>query len=153
MPYLIDGNNVMALTPGWHRDLEAARRRLIRELAQFIAVHRVKVRVVFDGAADDEFPEGRRYKSVTVSYAKPGSDADTRIKDIVRRASFKRDLVVVTSDRNLAAFAKGQGARVLPSHDFRGILEQSSLAEGGITGEHATVNVDEWLNYFSKKPQ
>lgn len=151
MPYLVDGNNVMALTAGWHRDIAAARRRLIRELARFIAVYRVKVRVVFDGAADDEFPEGRRYKSVAVSYAKAGSDADTRIKDIVRRVSFKRDLVVVTSDRSLAAFAKGQGARVLPSHEFRAMLDQASLADGGITGEHAAVNVDEWLDYFSRK--
>ena len=38
MPYLVDGNNVMAQTVGWHRDRAAARKRLIRDLARFHAL-------------------------------------------------------------------------------------------------------------------
>ena len=69
MPYVVDGNNVMAQTVGWHRDRAGARRRLIYDLVRFIAVQRVKLNVVFDGAPDDEFPEGRIYKGVRILYA------------------------------------------------------------------------------------
>ena len=55
MPYLIDGNNVMAQIVGWHRDKGLARRRLIHDLVRFVAVNRTKVTVVFDGAADADF--------------------------------------------------------------------------------------------------
>ncbi|MEJ2717133.1 MAG: NYN domain-containing protein [Deltaproteobacteria bacterium] len=115
MPYLVDGNNVMAQTVGWHRDRAAARKRLIRDLARFVAIRKVKVRVVFDGSPDDEFPEGRKYKSVLVLYAKQGSDADSRIKGLVDKSTNKRDITVVSSDKALGSYVAGRGAKVLTS--------------------------------------
>ena len=53
MPYLIDGNNVMAQRVGWHKDKRAARRRLLEDLARFGASHGARIAVVFDGAPDD----------------------------------------------------------------------------------------------------
>ena len=126
MPYVVDGNNVMAQTVGWHRDRAGARRRLIHDLVRFVAVQRVKLKVVFDGAPDEEFPEGLNYKGVHILYARPGSDADSRIMDLVDKASHKRDLVVVTSDRALASFAKRKAARTMYSGQFRSLLEDSS---------------------------
>ncbi len=84
MHYLVDGNNVMAQTVGWHKDKRAARKSLIRDLSRFIAVHRAKIKVVFDGRPDEEFPDGTKYRSVQILYARYGSDADSRIKEIVR---------------------------------------------------------------------
>jgi predicted RNA-binding protein with PIN domain len=152
MPYLVDGNNVMAQNVGWHRDRPAARQRLIHDLASLVAARRVKVKVVFDGAPDDRFPEGCRFKSVHILYARPGSDADTRIKELVARSSHKRDLVVVSSDKALVSYASRQGARVLASHKFRAILaeacnwseaKQQSLPE-------QPVDVEEWLEFFEE---
>jgi predicted RNA-binding protein with PIN domain len=151
MPYLVDGNNVMAQTAGWHRDKAAARRRLIHAIARFIAVQKVKVRVVFDGVPDDEFPEGLKFKSVHILYARLGSDADSRIKEIVRRSSYKRDLIVVSSDRDLASYVKSRGAKVISSGKFRALLEDA--AKTGIPADKAgaqAIDVDEWLDYFNK---
>jgi predicted RNA-binding protein with PIN domain len=153
MPYLVDGNNVMAQIVGWHRDKAAARRRLIYALTRFLAVHKVKLKVVFDGVPDDEFPEGLKFKSVHILYARPGSDADSRIKDIVRKSSYKRDLVVVSSDRDLTSYAKNQGAKVISSGQFRTMLEEA--AKTAVPADKAgvgTVDVDEWLDFF-KKPE
>lgn len=154
MPYLVDGNNVMALIPGWHRDKAAARRKLIHELTRFVAVRRAKVRVVFDGVPDEEFPEGRRFRSVLISYAKSGSDADSRIKDVIRKSSYKRDLLVVSSDRSLGAFAKSYGAKVISSGEFRKELEETWAAEAPTlkTQPERLINVEEWIEFFSKKP-
>lgn len=148
MSYLIDGNNLMALNVGWHRDREAARRRLVHDLAAFVARTRTKVRVVFDGWPDEEFPEGRRFKSVLVLYARPGSDADARIKELVARSSYRRDMVVVTSDRALQSFVSAKGARVLSSGKFRDLIRDTLKAETSEKSDPEPVDVDDWLNFF-----
>lgn len=148
MPYLVDGNNVMAQIVGWHRDKAGARRKLIHNLAQFVKVHRSKVQVVFDGVPDDDFPEGLKYKSVRVLYARPGSDADTRIKDLVRKSSFVKDLVVVTSDRALSSQVKAQGAKVMPSGRFRKLLDEAKAVLLERSASEEPVDVDEWLEFF-----
>jgi len=152
MPYLIDGNNVMAQTVGWHRNRTRARKGLIRDLAGFIAAHRVRVQVVFDGQPDEEFPEGTRYKSVEILYARHGSDADSRIKEIIRRASYKRDMIVVSSDRELASFANRQGTRVMASGRFRSMLDEAGMTDRSKAkvGVGEPVDVDEWLEFFNK---
>jgi len=148
MPYLVDGNNVMAQIVGWHTDKAAARRRLIQNLARFLAARKVKVKVVFDGSPDEEFPEGVKYKSVHVLYARPGSDADTRIQELIRKSSSKRDLIVVTSDRALAAFARRQGAKVVPSGQFRKMMREALGADAEETAPDQPINVEDWMNYF-----
>ena len=152
MPYVVDGNNVMAQSVGWHQDTTGARRRLIRDLVRFVAVHRVKLKVVFDGAPDEEFPDGRRYKGVHIMYARPGSDADSRIKELAGKASYKRDLIIVSSDRDLTSFVKHQGAKVISSGQFRKLLEESSIqvTSKDKSGQADRVNVEEWLEYFKK---
>jgi predicted RNA-binding protein with PIN domain len=88
MSYLVDGNNVMAQRVGWHRDKAGARRRLMTELSRFARGAGVTVEVVFDGAPEEFFPDGSYFMGVRVFYAERGSDADSRIKDLVeRRAS------------------------------------------------------------------
>lgn len=153
MPYVVDGNNVMAQTVGWRRDRVAARKRLIHDLVRFVATKRIKITVVFDGAPDEEFPEGLKYKGVHILYARPGSDADSRIMELVGRASHKRDLIVVTSDRALASYVKHQGARTMRAGEFRRLFEDSSrLTSPTEKSEHGErVDVEEWLEFFKPK--
>ncbi len=152
MPYVVDGNNVMAQSVGWHRDMAGARRRLIPDLVHFVAVHRVKLKVVFDGAPDEQFPDGSKYKGVQVLYARRGSDADSRIKELVATASYKRDLIVVSSDRELGSFVRSRGAHVIPSGRFRSLIEEScKLASSKERpGQAGRIDVEEWLEYFKK---
>jgi predicted RNA-binding protein with PIN domain len=152
MPYLIDGNNLMALNVGWHRDRSLARKKLIYQLATFVSVSRAKVRVVFDGRPDDEFQEGTTYKSVRILYARSGSDADSRIKEIVRGASYVRDLTVVTSDRSLGSYVHQRGAKWVRSGAFRSILEQALVQKDAAesVGEATGTDVEEWIEYFEK---
>jgi len=153
MPYIVDGNNVMAQTVGWHQDKAGARRRLIHDIVRFIALQRIKLKVVFDGAPDEEFPEGCKYKGVHILYARPGSDADSRIMELVSKASHKRDLVIVTSDRALASFVKHQGARTMYAGEFRRLLEDSQRQSTslGKSSHGDSVDVEEWLDFFKRK--
>jgi predicted RNA-binding protein with PIN domain len=152
MSYLIDGNNVMDQAGTLDQDLSFARKRLINELVRFVAARRVKIRVVFDGIPEEDFPEGRSYKSVKILYARPGSDADSRIKDIIRKSSYKRDMTLVSSDRELGGFARRQGTRVISAGQFRSMLRETSEQTDtvGDTCCPEPVNVDEWLDFFEK---
>lgn len=120
----------------------------MHDLASFVARTRAKVRVVFDGWPDEEFPEGKRFKSVQVLYAKPGSDADSRIKELVTKSSYRRDMVVVTSDRALKSFVSGKGTRVISSGQFKSLVLEALKAERSEKTDQEPVDVDEWLRFF-----
>ena len=128
MSYLVDGNNVMGQRVGWHRDKPGARRRLLAELSYLARDEGVPVEVVFDGAPDTAVPDGSTAGGVRVHYAARGSDADTRIVELVEQSSEPGALIVITSDRRLADAVRRCGTQVVRSGALRRRLD--ALAEG-----------------------
>ncbi|HEV2914988.1 MAG TPA: NYN domain-containing protein [Pyrinomonadaceae bacterium] len=158
MPYLVDGNNVMAQRVGWHRDKPRARRGLLDELARFARIKRARVTVVFDGAPEQHFADGSSYRGVLVFYAERGSNADERIKALVEGARERRTLIVVTSDRALAGYVGRCGARVLRASEFRRRMEEALSEAGGEPEDEggqgvAAREVDGWMRYFGVGPE
>lgn len=139
----------MAQIIGVDQDRSKAKRRFIQDLALFISMQKAKLKVVFDGVPDDEFPENCKFKSVHIMYARPGSDADSRIKSIIRKSSYKRDLIIVSSDRDLVHFAKSQGTKVISSVKFRSILQECYLKAEDKSGSKMDMEVQDWLDYFN----
>jgi predicted RNA-binding protein with PIN domain len=146
MAYIIDGNNVMAVL---HPDRLVARHRLLSALAKFITTNKSKIKIVFDGVPDDQYPENIKIRSIHILYARPGSDADTRIKELVVKSTFKRDITVVSSDKALVSFVRQKGTKALSSYKFRDMLEEAErrYLEREKRGETG-INVDDWLDYF-----
>ncbi len=124
--YLVDGNNVMGQRAGWHRDKPAAQRRLIAELAEMTRQQNVAVTVVFDGKPLDGITDGSDVDGVTVYFARPGSDADERIVELVRDATEPEQILAVTSDRQLTHRLRDLGVEAMRSGQFRRLLEQPS---------------------------
>jgi predicted RNA-binding protein with PIN domain len=154
MSYLVDGNNVMAQRVGWHRDKPKARRALMDDLAQFARARGVRVDVVFDGAPEKHFADGASYKGIRVFYGARGSNADERIKRMVEESRERRTLLVVTSDRALADYVRGCGARVIRSGEFRKKLEQAALASEDPAHEPpADGELNDWMRYFGVAPE
>ena len=155
MAYIVDGNNVMGQTPGWHRDKADARRRLLERVAAFNRIKKTRITVVFDGAPDFAFPEGSAFLGVKVLYAEQGSDADSRIYRLVEASSDPRGLTVVTSDRALASLVRSNGATVLRSGEFRRLMDEvESRATSVSDGELVDVkDVNGWLRYFGALPE
>jgi predicted RNA-binding protein with PIN domain len=121
--YLIDGNNVIGQRVGWHRDKSGSRRRFIEDLVRFIRNQRAAISVVFDGAPDESFPDESNYHGLNIYYARPGSDADSRIVDLVEGERNRKNLVVVTSDRKLIDRIRVCGVKVMTSGSFRRMIE------------------------------
>jgi predicted RNA-binding protein with PIN domain len=159
MPYLVDGNNVMAQRVGWHRDKPKARRRLMDELARFARMRRVRVTVVFDGAPEQHFADGASYQGVRIFYSERGSNADERIKQMVEEARERRTLIVVTSDRALGDYVRRCGAQVLRSGEFRKKMDEATADTTADTSHQdakelsARGELTEWMRYFGVAPE
>src|SRR5262249_42762057 len=119
MAYIVDGNNVMGQTPGWHRDKTKARRALLDKLAAFARIKKARITVVFDGRPDRGLPEASAFRGVKILFAEPGGDADARIAKIVEATPDRSGLTVVTSDRSLQFRVRSRGASVIRSGEFR----------------------------------
>ncbi len=126
------------------------RKSLLEELARFAAAKRVKVSVVFDGAPENNFPDGSSYKSVKIFYNVRGSNADERIKRFVDATKERRTLIVVTDDRQLASYVRKCGAPVQGCRRFR--EQMSAFNSTPKESEKAeTVKPEElsdWMRYF-----
>ena len=145
----------MAQRVGWHKDKPKARRALMDELAQFARLKRVRLDVVFDGAPEEHFPDGASYRGVVrVFYAARGSNADERIKRFVEESCERRTLLVVTSDRALADYVRGCGARVIRSGEFRKKMEEAARTSEENSDEQAAHGeLNEWMRYFGVAPE
>lgn len=111
---IVDGNNVIGSTPdGWWRDRDGAARRLIASLQDLAHDGGDRICVVLDGRPLSDLPEGV-HNGVLVAYpTRSGRDAaDDRIVDEVTRDRDPTSLVIVTSDRALAARVRALGATV-----------------------------------------
>jgi predicted RNA-binding protein with PIN domain len=158
MSYLVDGNNVMAQRVGWHRDKPGARRRLLTELAGFARESGTTIEAVFDGAPDEFFPDGSYFMGVRVFYAARGSDADSRIKELVEASRERRTLKVVTSDRALSDYVRRCGVEVIRSGEFRKRLDASAQSANSAKDETQRGGVEEselgeWMYYFGVAPE
>ncbi len=126
------------------------RKGLLEQVSQFAQVERVKVSVVFDGAEDQSFPDGARFKGINVFYSQGFLNADERIKKFVDSAKDRRNLIVVTSDNALANFCRARGAKIIRSPEFRAKIinaENSridSLKQQGVKND----DISDWLQYF-----
>jgi predicted RNA-binding protein with PIN domain len=146
--YLVDGNNVIGQRPGWHRDKPGSRRRLLRETAELARRYQLTIAVVFDGTPDPGFPEGSRHGRVRIHYARRGSDADSRIVEMIESDPNRRNITVVTSDAALAGQVRVCGARVMRSGEFRRRLDSLSAHPAEASPRVAPDEADEWMRYF-----
>jgi predicted RNA-binding protein with PIN domain len=145
---------VMGQTPGWHRDRSKARRTLLEQLARFARVKKARITVVFDGAPDRLAPEGSAFHGVKILYAHKGSDAESRIEQLVESSPDARGLIVVTSDRRLAFAVRSEGAKTVRSGEFRLEVERAlSKARAEDDEEYEVSDVKGWLRYFGEESE
>jgi len=120
MSYIVDGSNFLGRAGGRVRDA-AEKMELARRLSLFQRQTRARVVLVFDGPPDPALetpppPPGRR--TLSILFPAEGHPADDLIMDILDGRRENRHVVLVTSDRELAAVGRRRGARVVACADF-----------------------------------
>jgi predicted RNA-binding protein with PIN domain len=118
--WFVDVMNVVGSRPdGWWRDRKGAMADLVATLDDYASSSGDEVIAVLDGR-----PFALAAAEVEVVFAPGGPNAaDEEILRLIESST--QDVVVVTSDRDLAERAKAQGARVMGAGEFRSNLDSS----------------------------
>ena len=153
MPYLIDGHNLIPKV-GLRLDSFDDELELVGILQEFSRLHRRQVEVYFDGAPADQAGT-RNLGTVKAHFVRAGTTADAaitrRLKKLGRSA---KNWIVVSSDRQVQAEARGAHAEVLSSEEFAHQLQQTPRGDSGKPAADRKVSpaeVDEWLKIFGSK--
>jgi uncharacterized protein len=118
---IIDGYNLIRQSPELEaldrRDIQLGRDALLQRLVAYKKIKRHKITVVFDGGGAPVFADHHdSFKGIAVKFSRTGETADMLINRMVKQE--KERALVVTSDREVAAYCMRQGATIIPSPDF-----------------------------------
>jgi predicted RNA-binding protein with PIN domain len=146
MHIIVDGYNLIrqsdVLRGHERQSLEAGRKALIRGLAQYKRMRGHRITVVFDGWEGGSPLEERDLAGgVAIIYSRLGEKADEVIKRLVATGS--EEILVVTSDREIATFAARRGKGTIASPEFAARLDQLAAAPPQDTETPAEAEEDD----------
>lgn len=120
---LVDGYNVSKRAWG-DATIAEQRERLVRALDDLAVRTGARPTIVFDGS--DVAPMGHRSgtRAVQVVFSPDGVSADAVVVDCIGRCARGAPVVVVSSDNEVRAGAEAQGAHVLHSETFLGVVRR-----------------------------
>lgn len=119
---LIDGYNLIGTA---HADLQAERNRLVSHLAAYRKTKGHDITVVFDGwRMGSHREETTTVAGIKIIYSRLGDKADLVIKRIIDAAD--RELIVITSDRDIMLHAWAHGCVPVQSPVFEPYLSGST---------------------------
>ena len=130
MHILIDGYNLIRQSPELRhherRSLDAGRLALIRQLAVYQQQRGHKITVVFDGwQGGSPMEERDREGVIDIIYSRRGETADAVIRRLARDGG--EEVLVVTSDRDIADHLGRKGAVAISSTEFSARLERAGI--------------------------
>jgi uncharacterized protein len=146
MHIIVDGYNLIrqsdALRQYERTSLEAGRRALLRGLADYRRHRGHRITIVFDGwVGGSPLEERDRAGGMDIIYSRLGEKADEVIKRLVAAGS--DEILVVTSDREIAAFAARRGKSSIDSREFAGKLDRLAAApDADVPAEGEEENTD-----------
>ena len=137
--YIVDGNNLIGKIPSIKKlqkiNKQASREKLAFLIGRYFISGKNTVSLHFDGHANEPIKVSR----VKIKYS-GSKTADEKIKSEIEKSKNPRNIIVVTSDGNVAEFARVCICEVIKSEDFRKKLK------GRITGDDEQARIDEMNN-------
>jgi predicted RNA-binding protein with PIN domain len=151
MPYLIDGHNLIAQTPGLRLSDPDDEMRLVSSLRPFCRRKRAQLTVYFDrGRAGSE--ASLSSGSIKIHFIRPPGTADQAIRaHLARLRGEARNWVVVSSDREVQAAARAAGARVVSSRDFVRELQAVATRQAEKPEIPSPDDIAYWERRFGQK--
>ena len=134
MHIIIDGYNLIRQSDALRRyeriSLEEGRNALLRGISLYKKQRGHKVSVVFDGWQGGPVEEERdKLSGIDVIYSRKGEKADEVIKRMVQERA--EEIVVVTSDRDIADFVSRRGGTAISSQEFEELMGRTKTAMAG----------------------
>jgi hypothetical protein len=144
MHIIIDGYNLIRQSDTLRRSerlsLEAGRLALIGRMAEYKQKKNHKITIVFDGWVSGSPEEERdRQRNINIIYSRRGEKADDVIKRMIEKSM--EEIIVVSSDREIASFALRRGKTALSSPEFEMLINKT--IQESIIADYFPVDKDE----------
>ena len=145
--YIIDGNNLIGKIPSLmglqKKDKQASREKLVYILDRYFVDKKVNVTLHLDGHPGERINSSK----MRIVYSE-NLTADEKIKLQISQSKSPRSITIVTSDSNLAQFAKVCSAKIISGEEFAAEISKSNnaLDEEGII--KSINNIDEFKKLF-----
>ena len=95
-------------------NLESAREQLLHKLIAFKENKKINITVVFDGNMVSQ-PSNVKQAGMNIHYSVPPKNADDIIKILLKKKSNHRNITVISSDNEVAGFARTCQANTMRS--------------------------------------
>jgi predicted RNA-binding protein with PIN domain len=158
MPYLIDGNNLIGHIPYLRLDDPKSKYHLVAQLMVFQRIKKRKVILVFDGPPDLELlGEKYRSKKFLIIFPIDEENADAVIETWIEKQTNFKHFSVVSSDREIKAFAHLNKAKVIDCDNFykelKSILKKFKLKKSmkKTQIQLSPLEIRHWLEIFESK--
>ena len=126
--YIIDGNNLLGKTQHLSKinkkDKSEAARKLALIIGRYFNQKKVLVSLHFDGVSREVI----KVNGIKIFHSGKLS-ADEKIKDEISNSKNLRNIVLVTSDKNLADFGRVCSCDVIKSEEFSILLSKQKLSQ------------------------
>jgi predicted RNA-binding protein with PIN domain len=125
LTYIIDGNNLIGKIPLLmnlqKKDRLASREKLVYMLDRYFIKKKVNITLHLDGHPANKINSSK----MKIVYSE-NQTADEKIKKQISQSKSPRNIVVVTSDSNLAQFAKVCSSTVVSSEQFSSEMSKTN---------------------------
>jgi predicted RNA-binding protein with PIN domain len=152
---IIDGYNLAfawnEVRPILLENSQKGREQLLQLLSRYKRATSQDLIVVFDGSGDNSHSRQQKAQGVRVIFSRLPKTADDEIRKLVQNFPHKGSLLLVTSDREVAGFAKRRNIAVTGSGAFAKQVEEVMRAQEKEEVKPETGNLDEWLKLFGNK--
>ncbi len=156
---LVDGYNVMhkmkSIKPLLRSNLEASRETFVETMQSYLKGGGASVRmvVVFDGKNDPAHSSGftREHGRLKIMFSRPPKTADTLLVQLMDEEQEPRQLLIVSSDRDITVAAKCRSIKTQSSEDFIEKLHGTPRRPAKETPQLTKGEVEYWMNIFKKK--
>ena len=148
--YIIDGNNLIGKIPAIKK-FQKSRKQTSREklaflLGRYFSNQKNSVSLYFDG----HIKETIKISGVKIKYS-GSKTADEKIKLEIEKSKNPRNIIVVTSDNNVAEFARVCSCQVIKSEDFTKNLSTRSSSDEEQSRIDQINNSEEFKKLFGVK--
>jgi len=157
MPYIIDGDNLIGSSPDISLEDPDSRSKLVQVVQKYQESRKNNITIVFDGAPQNGLLREDIRSKFSVVYPRESSSADEEIKRILNGFHYFKDVTLITSDKELKAFAKEKGAKTVSSIEFYFQLKRVSRYSGKVAETRKRIDaelsdreVDQWMKIFDE---
>ena len=154
MPIIIDGYNYIGAT----RDISLGdinkEDKLVDKLLSFVQKKKNKITVVFDGQEGSIYDGPKKYKKgpINIVFSSSSSTADEMIKRMIDKSDHKRDLLIISSDRDVFGYAVRKGAKAINCTEFENEMKKSMIKGDKELNRNLTdAEVDFWIKTFGDR--